>query len=233
VGRGWVNAVREAAGAKKGRLFTKLAREITVAVKMGGANPDGNARLKSALREAQKSSMPKDTVERAIRRGTGEGNEAQFEEVVYEGYGPHGVAVLVEALTDNRNRTVQDLRAQFVRGGGNLGESGSVSWMFDRFGLAVAKTPKADLDAEEVAIHAGADSVDPFGDGEFGFWCAASDFEKLGQSLQGQGWELIKAEVTYKPKTPVPLNETQELDLKKFLELVDDNDDVKRVHLSV
>ena len=233
MGRGWVNAVREAAGAKKGRLFTKLAREITVAVKMGGANPEGNARLKSALRDAQKNSMPKDTVERAIKRGTGEGQEAQFEEVTYEGYGPHGIAVLVEALTDNRNRTVQDLRAQFVRGGGNLGESGSVAWMFDRLGLVVARAPQSGVDPEEAAINAGADSVEEDTPREFMFWGVAQDFEKIASSLQAQGWEVVKNEITYKPKTPAPLTEAQQADLQKFLELVDDNDDVKRIHLAV
>ncbi len=233
MGRGWVNAVREAAGAKKGKLFTKLAKEIAVAVRIGGVNPDSNARLRTALKEAQKNSVPRDTVERAIKRGSGGGDEANLEEVTYEGYGPHGVAVLIDALTDNRNRTVQDLRAQFARGGGNFGEAGSVMWMFDRVGTVIAKPPKPDVDAEEAAINAGANEVEDFGEGEWCFYTGTSEVESVATELGKLGWHVDKHELSFKPKTPATLSPDQEEDLKKFLELVNDNDDVKKVHLSV
>lgn len=233
MGRGWVNGIREAAGAKKGRLFTKIAKEIAVSVKMGGANPDGNPRLRSALRDAQKNSMPKDTVERAIKRGSGAGDEAALEEVMYEGYGPHGVAVLVEALTDNRNRTVQDLRAAFSRGKGNLGEAGSVGWMFDRVASVVAKAPAAGGDPEEAAINAGANEVEAWEDGTQHFLAAPNDLEAVEKGLTAQGWEIVKGELSYRPKTPTEINDEQEKDLRHFIELIDDNDDVKRFHLSV
>jgi len=233
MGRGWVNAVREASGQKKGKLFTKIAKEIAVSVKMGGANPDSNARLRSALKDAQKNSMPKDTIDRAIKRGSGVGDEANYDEVTYEGYGPHGVAALVDALTDNRNRTVQDLRAAFVRGGGNLGESGSVSWMFDKVGQIIAKAPKPGMDAMEVAITVGADDVVDDENGEWSFYTQTQDLESVEKALVQEKWEIVKAEMAFRPKNSTMLNEEQEKDLAKFLELVNDNDDVKRVHLSI
>lgn len=235
MGRGWVNAVREAAGAKKGKAFTKIAKEIAVAVKLGGTNPEGNARLRLALKDAQKNSMPKDTVERAIKRGSGATDDAALEEVTYEGYGPHGVAVLVEALTDNRNRTVQDLRAAFVRGKGNMGESGSVAWMFDRIASIVAKAPAAGADAEEAAINAGANEVEIWDEGQklWHFIASPNDLAAVEKSLVDAGWEISKGEVSYKAKTPTTLSAEQEKDLQHFLELVEDSDDVKRTHLSV
>lgn len=234
MGRGWVHGVRVAAAAKKGKIFTKIAKEITVSVKMGGPNPEANARLRSALKDAQKNSVPRDTIDRAIKRGTGEGNEADFEEVTYEGYGPHGIAVLVESLTDNRNRTVQDLRAAFVRGGGNLGESGSVQWMFEKVASVTAKPPKAGVDPEEAAIMAGANEVTALDEtGEFLFFGATSDLEMMQKSLADQGWEIEKAEISFKAKTPMELNSSQEKDLQDFLELVNDNDDVKKIHLNL
>jgi YebC/PmpR family DNA-binding regulatory protein len=234
MGRGWVHGVRVAAAAKKGKIFTKIAKEITVSVKIMGPNPESNPRLRSALKEAQKNSVPRDTVDRAIKRGTGEGNEANFEEVTYEGYGPHGVAVIVDSLTDNRNRTVQDLRAAFVRGGGNLGEAGSVQWMFERVSLIFAKFPKGQVDAEEAAILAGANEVSPLEEtGEFAFFGAPNDLDSIQKALTDAGWEIEKGELSFKAKTPTPLDEAQEKDLQDFLELVNDNDDVKKVYLSL
>ena len=236
MGRGWVNAIRTASAAKKGKVFTKIAKEITVAVKLGGANPDANARLRSALKDAQKNSMPKDTVERAIKRGTGGGDEAQLDEIIYEGYGPHGVAVLVEALTDNKNRTVQDLRAMFVRKGGNLGEAGSVQWMFEKVASIKAKPKKAGLDPEEAAILAGANEVEASEDDETGepvshFIAAPGDLEAVTKALEAD-WEITKSEHSYRAKTPATLSEDQEKDLSAFVEALHDNDDVKKFHLS-
>lgn len=234
MGRGWVHGVRLASGAKKGKVFTKIAKEITVAVKLGGGDPDSNSRLRTALRDAQKNSMPKDTVDRAIKRGLGTSDEADLEEMTYEGYAPHGVAFLVECLTDNRNRTVQDLRAIVVRKGGNLGEPGSVMWMFDKLASIVATKDKATLDsAEEAAINAGANEVEDLGDGQWHFWADMTEMDAVGKSLVAQGWELHKAELSYKPKNPMELSAEQETDVQAFLEGVDDHDDVKRVFLGL
>lgn len=233
MGRGWVNAIRESQGQKKGKAFTKIAKEIAVAVKMAGANPDSNSRLRSALKDAQKNSMPKDTIDRAIKRGSGVGDEANYEEVIYEGYGPHGVAALVEALTDNRNRTVQDLRAAFLRGGGHLGESGSVGWMFDRVGQVLAKRPNESVDPTDVAIDVGADDVEDFENGEWSFYTQVNDIEPVEKALADKKWEIVKGEAIYKAKNATQLSAEQEKDLGKFLELVHDQDDVKRIHISV
>jgi YebC/PmpR family DNA-binding regulatory protein len=234
MGRGWVNAVREAAGAKKGKLFTKIAREIAVAVKMGGDNPEGNARLRMILKEARENSMPRDTIDRAVKRGLGVGSEAAYEEVVYEGYGPFGVAALVEVLTDNRNRTVQELRALFVRSAGNLGEAGSVQWMFDKISSVIAVAASGGVDPEEVAINAGANEVDDLGEGQqFQFVGDPSDLDVIQKGLTEQGWKVLKAEMSYRAKNPIAISEAQEGDLKVFLDKLEDLDDVKRVHLSI
>jgi len=234
MGRGWVNAIRVASGAKKGKLFTKIAKEITVAVKMGGGeNPEYNPRLRSALRDAQKNSMPKDTVERAIKRGTGAGDGADFEEMTYEGYGPHGVAAIVETLTDNRNRTVQDVRAVFNRNGGALGETGSVQWMFDRVGRIVAKPKVAGVDPEEAAINAGANEVEDAGEGEYEFFTVPTDLDLVLKALEEAGWESSSSELYYKPKTPAQLSEEQEKEVQAFHEALHDNDDVKKIFLSI
>ncbi len=241
MGRGWVNAIRVASASKKGKAFTKIAKEIAVAVKLGGPSPESNARLRSALKDAQKNSMSKDTVERAIKRGQGGSDEAQLEEVVYEGYGPHGVAALVEVLTDNRNRAVSDLRNIFNKNGGTLGESGSVQWMFERVAM-VSTRVKAGVDAEEAAINAGANEVEKLqipneetgkDEEQCHFVGSPTELDVIQKSLAEQGWEVLKAELTYRPKTPATLDEAQEKELREFLEAVDDSDDVKRVHLSV
>lgn len=233
MGRGWANAIREVNAAKKGKVFTKIAREITVAVKLGGADPESNPRLRMALKDGRENSMPKDTIDRAVKRATGEGNEAAYEENIYEGYGPHGVAMLVETLTDNKNRTVQDLRAIFVRGGGNLGEPGSVFWMFDKVGSVIAKAEKAGADAEEAAINAGADEVLPLDEGQFQFYSSAADVDAVQHALTEQGWKVLKYEISYKSKTPSELTPEQETDLRTLMDKIDDHDDVKKIHLSV
>jgi YebC/PmpR family DNA-binding regulatory protein len=233
MGRGWVHGIREVAAAKKGKLFTKIAKEITVAVKIGGANPDGNPKLKLALQDARKNSMPKDTIDRAIKRATGEGAEDNFEEIFYEGYGPHGVAMLVETLTDNKNRTVQDLRAIFVRGKGNLGEQGSVAWMFDKIGSVFASKDKFDGDALDAAIEVGANEVEDVEEGQWRFITDTSDLLEVQSRLEALGWHILKSEISFKAKTPMPLNADQEADLFALVEKLEDHDDVKKIHLAV
>ncbi len=234
MGRGWINAIREVNAAKKGKIFTKLSREISVAVKIGGADPDANSRLRMALKDARTQSMPRDTIERAIKKGTGEGGDDNYEELTYEGYGPHGVALLVETLTDNKNRTVQDLRAMFVRGGGNLGESGSVLWMFDRIGSIIAKPEQENLDAEEAAIVAGADEVESLEDGQFQFICDPQEVDAVQSALgSGGGWQVLKYEISFRAKTPQDISEEQENDLRTLMDKLEDHDDVKKIHLSL
>ncbi len=234
MGRGWVHGVRIVSAARKGKLFTKIAKEIAVAVRTGGSkDPNSNARLRIALRDAQKASMTKDTVERAIKRGSGESSEGQLEEVLYEGYGASGVPVLVETLTDNKQRTVQDLRAIFVRGGGALGAEGSVLWNFDRVASVIAKDAKS-RDPEEAAINAGADAVEALEDGDFQFIAPIADLESVQDSLIKQGWEVHKAEIIYKAKVPTTINgQEQEEQLRKLNDNLDDHDDVKRVHFAL
>ena len=234
MGRGWINSYKEATANKKGKIFTKLSREITVAVKLGGADPEGNARLRMALKDARTQSMPKDTIERAVKRGSGNASEDDFEELIYEGYGPHGVALLVETLTDNKNRTVQDLRAMFVRGGGNLGEVGSVAWMFERVGSVIAKAEKEGLDPEEAAINAGANEVEDLEDGQYLFICDPQEVDAVQQALSAAGdWNVLKYELSYMSKNPQDITEDQENDLKVLMDKLDDHDDVKKIHLSV
>lgn len=233
MGRGWVHGIREASASKKGKLFTKIAKEIAVAVRTGGSkDPTGNARLRLALKDAQKASMPKDTVERAIKRGSGESLEGQLEEILYEAYGANGVPVLVEALTDNKQRTVQDLRAIFVRGGGALGAEGSVAWNFDRVGSIIAKDPKK-RDAEEAAINAGADNVEALEEGAFQFICSIADLETVHEALVKDGWEVSASELIYKAKTTSTISPEQEVMLQKLNDSLEDHDDVKRVHFAL
>lgn len=230
MGRGWINSIKELNAAKKGKVFTKIAREITVAAKLGGADSEANPRLRMALKDARENSMPKDTVDRAIRRATGEGSEAQYEENIYEGYGPHGVAMLVETLTDNKNRTVQDLRAMFVRGGGNLGEPGSVMWMFERIGSVIASSTQK-IDPEDAAIEAGANEVETLEDGQFQFITNPSDVDTVQSTLATMGWKILKYELSYKCKNPIELSNEQEEELKILVDKLDDHDDVKKIHL--
>jgi YebC/PmpR family DNA-binding regulatory protein len=233
MGRGWVHGIREVAAAKKGKLFTKIAKEIVVAVKFGGSNPEGNAKLKLVLQDARKNSMPKDTIDRAMKRATGEGQEDNFEEIVYEGYGPHGVAMLVETLTDNKNRTVQDLRAIFVRGKGNLGEQGSVAWMFDKIGSIIAQKDKFQGDPVDAAIEAGAAEVEDLEENQWRFLTDVADLLDVQSKLESMGWNVLKAEISFKAKTPMPLEPAQEEDLQVLVEKLEDHDDVKKIHLAV
>jgi len=232
MGRGWINSIKELNAAKKGKVFTKIAREITVGVKLGGADPESNPRLRMALKDARENSMPKDTIDRAVKRATGEDSDAQYEENTYEGYGPHGVAMLVETLTDNKNRTVQDLRAMFARGGGNLGEPGSVLWMFERVGSVIASTEKA-TDAEEAAIEAGANEVESLDEGQYQFICDPADVDAVQHALSERGWKVLKYELSYKSKNPMDITQEQENDIKTLMDKLDDHDDVKKIHLSL
>jgi YebC/PmpR family DNA-binding regulatory protein len=216
--------------ARRGKLFTKLARHITVAAREGGGDPEGNPSLALAVQKAKDASMPKDNIERAIAKGTGEGTDADaLEAVLYEGYGPGGVALLVEALTDNRNRTGSDVRHLLAKHGGNLGEPGSVGYLFDKRGLLVVDSGRYTEDDLLVAIEAGALDV-AVDDDVFEILTEPGDLTAVRRALEEAGVELESAEVTQHPKTRVPIDEATAGKLMRLIDALEDNDDVGDVH---
>jgi YebC/PmpR family DNA-binding regulatory protein len=218
-----------AADAKRGKLFTKLARAITVAARDGGGDPDGNPALGTAVQKARDASMPKDNIQRAIDRGTGAGaDSAAIERIVYEGYGPAGVAVLVEALTDNRNRAGAEIRFAFSKHGGSLGEPGSVAWIFEKKGAIVVDGERYDEDDLIVAIDAGAEDVREDGD-QLRVICEPGDLVAVREALEGAGVEVVSAGIAMEPKTTVELKGHDAERLLKLLDALDEQDDVDEV----
>ena len=216
--------------SRRGKLFTKLARAITVAAKEGGGDIEGNPGLALAVQKARDASMPKDNIERAIAKGTGEGADADaLEAVVYEGYGPGGVAILVEALTDNRNRTGADMRHSFGKHGGNLGEPGSVSYLFDKRGVVVVDGERYSEDDLMPAIDAGAEDI-AMDDDVYEVLCEPGDLAAVRAALDAAGVEVEAAEVAQRPKTLVPLDEDGARRLVRLIEALEDQDDVDAVH---
>jgi YebC/PmpR family DNA-binding regulatory protein len=216
--------------ARRGKLFTKLARAITVAAKEGGGDIEGNAALALAVQKARDASMPKDNIERAIAKGTGEGADAdQLEAVMYEGYGPGGVAVLVEALTDNRNRTGSDMRHIFSKHGGNLGEPGSVAYLFDKKGVVVVDAERYTEDDLVGAIDAGAEDI-TIDDDVFEVISEPADLARVRQALVDSGVEVENAEVAQRPKSVVPLDEEGATRLLRLVDALEEQDDVDAVH---
>ena len=219
-----------AADAKRGRIFTRLIKEITVAARMGGGDPEGNPRLRSAIATAKTENMPKDNIERAIKKGTGELEGAVYEEISYEGYGPGGVAVLVDCMTDNKNRTVADIRQAFSKSGGNLGETGCVSWMFDKKGSIMVD--KDNTDEEELidkALEAGAEDVVEE-DNVYQVITAPEDFETVREALEADGMKFIEASITMIPQNVVEVtDEKPAKQILKLLESLEDHDDVQSV----
>ncbi len=215
--------------AKRAKVFAKHIRELTVAAKTGLPDPDMNPRLRTAIAAAKAVNMPKDNMERAIKKGAGGGDDTNFEEVRYEGYGPGGVAVIVETLTDNRNRTASDIRTVFNKHGGNLGETGSVGFMFERVGLI--EYPAAVTDADtmfEAALEAGAGDVNSGDDGHE-IICAADDLGAVRDVLEAKFGAPDAARLDWKPQTTTEVDESAAETLFKFLDALDDNDDVQRV----
>ena len=217
------------ADARRGQLFTKLAREIIVAVREGGPNPETNFRLRMAIEKARDNNMPLENIERAIKRGSGEIEGANLVEMVLEGYGPSGTAILMKAVTDNRNRTLQEVRNIFSRHGGSLGESGCVAWLFDSKGLITVDATK--FDAEELAlkaIDAGAEDV-KIEDNPIEIYTAPEDFEKVKKALEEQGVTLLSAEITMVPKTVVELDEKAALQTLKLLDKLEELDEIQQL----
>ncbi|MDF1577807.1 MAG: YebC/PmpR family DNA-binding transcriptional regulator [Desulfurivibrionaceae bacterium] len=229
----WANIKHRkgAVDAKRGKIFTKLIKEITVAARMGGGDPDANPRLRSAIVAAKAVNMPKDNVERGIKKGTGELEGVNYEEILYEGYGPGGVAVLVECMTDNRNRTVADIRSFFSKANGNLGESGCVAWMFDKKGSIMIDRETIDEEKlMEVALEAGAEDVVDDG-GVFQVLTAPEDLETVREALEGAGISYEEANLSMIPQNVVEVNdEKTAAQLMKLLDNLEDNEDVQNVH---
>jgi YebC/PmpR family DNA-binding regulatory protein len=233
MGKGWKKAGKLEMAQKKGALFTKLAREIAVAAKLGGADPEGNTRLKLAIAAAKEASCPKDTIERAIKKGTGQLSDgAEIEEIMYEGYGPHGVGILVECQTDNRVRTVSEIRNAFKSHGGNMGESGAVAWMFERVAL-IQGTKNNVQDAEADAIEVGANDVEKEDETRYSFYAAAEDLDSVRSGLSKMGWTIQVAELSFRPKDKAQISEEQKQEVFELLEALEDNDDSHRVHANV
>ncbi|MBK0398011.1 YebC/PmpR family DNA-binding transcriptional regulator [Limibaculum sp. M0105] len=214
--------------AARSKLFSKLAKEITVAAKMGDPDPDKNPRLRLAVKEAKASSCPKDVIERAIKKSLG-GDAESYEEIRYEGYGPGGVAVIVEAMTDNRNRTASNVRATFGKNGGNLAETGAVSFMFDRKGQILYPATAGDADAVlEAAIEAGAEDVESSEDGHV-IWCEAGDLSEVSTALEAALGEAESTKLVWRPQTLTPVDEIAGATLMKLIGALEDDDDVQSV----
>jgi YebC/PmpR family DNA-binding regulatory protein len=228
MGAQWKTKIKETAAAAKGRIFTKLSKEIMVAAR-AGADPDMNPRLRMAIDQAKKASMPKDTVERAIKKGAGLLDEGvNYEKLTYEGFAPHRVPVIVECLTDNVNRTVTNVRMLFRKG--QLGTSGSVSWDFDYLGMIEATPQTAGADPELAAIEAGARDLEPGEDGATLFLTEPSDMDAVSRALPTYGFVVRSAQLGYRPKNPLTLNEAERAEVEAFLEAIDADDDVQNVY---
>ncbi len=229
----WANIRRRkgAVDAKRGKMFTKLNKEITVAARLGGGDAAANPRLRSAIAAAKAVNMPKDNIDRAIKKGTGELEGAVYEEITYEGYGPGGVAVLVECMTDNRNRTVSEVRYFFSKSGGNLGETGCVSWMFDKKGTLVVD--KSTIDEEklmDLALEAGAEDVTEE-DSVFQVVTAPDDFTTVKEALEAEGVTFEEASISMIPKNITEVNDEKTAkQILKLLENLEENEDVQNVH---
>ena len=221
---------KAATDAKRGKIFTKLIKEITVAARMGGGDLDANPRLRTAIQAAKSENMPKDNIERAIKKGTGELEGVNYEESIYEGYGPGGAAVLIESLTDNKNRTVADIRHIFSKAGGNMGESGCVAWMFDKKGYIAVENKVVDEDTlMEAALDAGAEDIRE-DDSNFEVITAPEDFEAVKTAIDGASISYIVAEVTMLPQSTTFLKGKEAEQMVKLMEALEDCDDVQKVY---
>jgi YebC/PmpR family DNA-binding regulatory protein len=240
MGAQWKHAGRVANAAKRGAVFGKLVKEVQVAAKLGGPDPDGNFRLRTALEAARKASVPRDTIDRAIKKGAGIGEDAvQYETITFEGFAPHQVPLIVECLTDNRNRTSADIRVLFRKG--QLGAQGAVAWMFDRMGVVEATHADKTLDLESVAIEAGAQNVEPLEAeevpaGQVGarFIAEPTDLDAVSKFVAQSGWAVTQAELSFLAKNPLDIEDAaKKKEVTDFLEAIDDNDDVHRVYVAL
>ncbi len=221
--------------AKKGKIFSKLAKEISIAARLGGGDPDGNSRLRAAIEKAKEMNMPYDNIKRAIMKGTGELPGIAYEESVYEGYGPGGTALLLEVLTDNKNRTVSEIRHIMAKYGGNLGEAGCVAWIFEKKGYILVEKIKIDEDSlMSVALEAGAEDMknDP-GEDNYEIITAPEDMNKVKAHLETAGIPLSLAEITMVPKSYIALDERSTEHMIKLIDALEDHDDVQGVYTNL
>ena len=236
MGAQWKHAGRISGSSKRGALISKLVKEITVAAKQGDPNPDNNARLRAGIEAAKKASVPRDTIDRALKRGAGLlDGAAVYESISYEGFAPHRVPLIVECLTDNKNRTASDIRVLFRKG--QLGSIGTVGWMFDHLGVVEATYGGTGMDIEGAAIEAGAQNVEPLEAEEVPagrtgarFFTDPKDLDSVAKALTQQGWTLTLSELSYQAKSFVELDEAQKKEVAEFLNAIDEHDDVHRVY---
>ena len=218
------------ADAARGKVFTKIGRELVVAVKLGGPDPASNSRLRDVIAKAKANNMPNDNIQRSIKKASGELSNVDYTELVFEGYGTGGVAVLVSAMTDNKNRTVSDVRHAFDKHGGSMGNSGSVAWMFDKKGVLVLDETAGDEDAVmEAALEAGAEDF-AYEDGVYEVTTSPEDFSAVREALEGQGYEFLSAEIDMVPQNTIALDEAQSAKFQKMIDALEDNDDVQNVY---
>ncbi len=221
---------KAAVDAKRGKVFTKLIKEITVAARAGGGDPDGNARLRKAILDAKAANMPADNIKRAVMKGTGELPGTNYEDITYEGYGPGGAAVMLQVLTDNRNRTVSEIRHVFAKNNGNLGENGCVAWMFDRKGyFLVPAAQKTEEELYEIVLEAGVDNLE-LSDENYEITCAPDSFEAVKEALEKAGMTLEVNEISMLPQNTVKLTGKDAQQMLKLMESLEDHDDVQNVY---
>ena len=224
---------KEKNDAAKGKIFTIIGREIAVAVKEGGSDPNNNSRLRDVIAKAKANNMPNDTIDRGIKRAAGDANAVNYEHVTYEGYGPSGIAIIVEALTDNKNRTASNVRNAFTKGNGSLGTSGCVSYMFDQKGQIIIDREECDMDADDLmmmALDAGAEDFSEEED-SFEILTSPDDFSKVRETLEKEGIPMAEAEITMIPQNYVTLSDENDIKfLNRTLDLLDEDDDVQAVY---
>lgn len=227
----WATIKRKKAAtdSARGRIFTKIIKEITIAARDGGGDPAGNPRLRLAIQSAKSNNMPQDNITRAIKKGTGELEGVRYEEINYEAYAPHGIAVIIQSVTDNRNRTVAELRHMISKHNGNLGESGSVAWMFERKGVVtIEKGTHTEDDVMEIILEAGADDIKTEEE-TFEVISSIENLETVRKSLEEKGYKIESANMQYVPKDLVSLDESKSADVIKFLEVLEEHDDVQNL----
>jgi YebC/PmpR family DNA-binding regulatory protein len=227
----WATIKRKKAAtdSARGKVFTKIIKEITIAARDGGGDPDANPRLRLAIQTAKGNNMPQDNIIRAIKKGTGELEGVKYEEITYEGYAPGGIAMLIESVTDNKNRTVAELRHLISKKNGNLGESGSVAWMFDRKGvITVEKAGANEDDLMELILEAGADDLKTEGD-YFEVVCPLESFEKTRKAIEDKGYKIDSASLQYIAKDLLPVDANKADEVIRCIEAIEDNDDVQNV----
>ena len=221
---------KAAVDAKRGKVFTKLIKEITVAARVGGGDPDGNARLRKAILDAKAANMPADNIKRAVMKGTGELPGTNYEGITYEGYGPGGAAVMLQVMTDNRNRTVSEIRHLFTKYNGNLGASGCVAYLFDRKGSFLVKGgQKSEDELMEISLAAGAENIEEY-DGNVEITSAPEAFDTLKEKLEGAGLEMLENEISMIPQNTVKLTGKEAQQMLKLMESLEDHDDVQNVY---